>query len=207
MATLLVAACGAAPTSTPTPTSPLPTTTLPSSPVPTPVTAPSSSAGPTIAPTVAPTAVPTAVSTASSPPKATVAPASAAPANNSPLVYVFNASSQDVTIVDTATNTVVATRPLGAAVSWLSNTQRYWDGTNVWTFDYPNNQVQAIAIDPKAVKVVKTIETRTAGPGHSLMLTPDLKTAFVNAAGSDLINVIDLKGGAVVDQIATGHFP
>jgi hypothetical protein len=26
--------------------------------------------------------------------------------------------------------------------------QTYWDGARVWTYDFPNNQLQAIAIDP-----------------------------------------------------------
>lgn len=124
-----------------------------------------------------------------------------------PWVYVFNVGSQDVSIIDSATNQVTATRPLGAAVRWLSNEQRYWDGSHIWTYDFPGNKLRAIAIDPKQVKVVKTIETGTTGPGHSLMLTPDKQTALLNAAGSDLINVIDVAAGKVTDQIATGKFP
>jgi YVTN family beta-propeller protein len=124
-----------------------------------------------------------------------------------PWVYVFNVGSKDVSIIDSATNKVVATRPLGAAVRWLSNEQRYWDGTNIWTYDFPNNNLQTIAIDPKEVKVVRTIDTGTKGPGHSLMLTPDKKTALLNSAGSDVINVIDVAAGEVVDKIETGKFP
>jgi YVTN family beta-propeller protein len=163
---------------------------------------------PTAAP---PTANPTADSTptgaASSPTPAASSTAAAVVAPLTPLVYVFNVGSQDVTIVDPATNTVVATRPLGASIRWLSNEQRYWDGQSVWTYDYPNNQLTALAIDPKQIKVVRRIDTGTSGPAHSLMLTPDLSTALLNAAGSDLIDVIDLKSGQVTDKIATGKFP
>jgi YVTN family beta-propeller protein len=122
-------------------------------------------------------------------------------------VYVFNTGSQDVSVIDSATNKVVATRPLGAAVRWLSNEQTYWDGSRVWTYDFPNNQLHAIAIDPQEIKVVQTIETGTTGPGHSLMLTPDKQTAWLNAAGSNVLNVIDLKTGQVADKVATGQFP
>lgn len=124
-----------------------------------------------------------------------------------PWVFVFNVGSRDVTIIDSATNQVVATRPLGAAVRWLSNEQRYWDGRFIWSYDFPDNKLQAIAIDPKEVKVARTIDTGTKGPGHSLMLTPDRKTALLNAAGSNVINVIDLAAGQVTDQIETGKFP
>ncbi|MGH2460908.1 MAG: YncE family protein, partial [Chloroflexota bacterium] len=144
---------------------------------------------------------------ASPSPGATVAATAQATEAKAPWVYVFNVGSKDVSIVDSGTNKVVATRPLGAAVRWLSNEQTYWDGTNVWTYDFPGNKLQAIAIDPKAVKVVKTIETGTNGPGHSLMLGPDKKTAYLNAAGSDVINVIDVGAGQVTDKIATGKFP
>ena len=47
-------------------------------------------------------------------------------------VYVFNVGSRDVALIDAATQQVRETRPLGAAVRWLSNEQRYWDGQN-WT--------------------------------------------------------------------------
>lgn len=122
-------------------------------------------------------------------------------------MYVFNVGSKDVTIIDSATHKVVATRPLGAAVRWLSDEQRYWDGERVWTYDFPNNQLQALAIDLAQAKVVQTVDTQTTGPGHSLMLTPDKSLALLNAAGSDKINLIDPKAGKVVEQIDTGKFP
>ncbi len=159
-----------------------------------------------------PNGSPTPRAAPTSAPGATGSPAPASPAASStegkaPWVYVFNVGSKDVSIIDSATNKVVATRPLGAAVRWLSNAQRYWDGTSIWTYDFPGNKLQAIAIDPKEVKVTRTIETGTTGPGHSLMLTPDQKTAVLNAAGSNVINVIDLASGQVTDKIETGKFP
>jgi hypothetical protein len=39
------------------------------------------------------------------------------------------------------------------------------------------------------------------------MLTPDRSTALLNAAGSNVINVIDVKAGQVTDKIDTGKFP
>jgi YVTN family beta-propeller protein len=141
---------------------------------------------------------------------ATTSSASAAAASSTSgaqWVYVFNVGSQDVTILDAATNKVLATRPLGAAVRWLSDEQRYWDGQHVWTYDFPDNKLVAIAIDPKTVQVVERIDTGTLGPGHSLMLTPDFKSAYVNAAGSNVINVIDVASKAVRDKIAVNAFP
>jgi hypothetical protein len=125
-----------------------------------------------------------------------------------PLVgYVFNAKTQDVTLFDPATRDVLATKPLGAVVRWLSNEQRFWDGRHIWTYDFPEDQVRAIAVDPLSVTIARGLPTGGAGPAHSLMLTPDFKTAWVNVAGGDYLAVIDLASGEVRDQIATGKFP
>ena len=52
---------------------------------------------------------------------------SAVPASPAPgrlVGYVFNAKTRDVTLFDPATRRVLATKPLGAVVRWLSNEQR-----------------------------------------------------------------------------------
>ena len=122
-------------------------------------------------------------------------------------VYVFNVGSKDVTLIDAADRVVRETRPLGAAVRWLSNEQTYWDGARIWTYDFPNDQVQAIAIDPKQVAITKTIAGLGKGPGHSLVVLPDRKKAAVNVAGDNLIAFLDLEHGAVEATLPTGAFP
>jgi hypothetical protein len=122
-------------------------------------------------------------------------------------VFVFNIGSQDVTLIDPVSHQVVATKPLGASVRWLSNEQRYFDGRLIWTYDFPQNQLEAIGIDPRMVTVARRIPTGSLGPGQSLMLSHDTRTAYLNSAGSNLLNVIDLGQGKVVRQIQTGHFP
>src|SRR5262249_13705446 len=97
-------------------------------------------------------------------------------------VYVFNDGSRDVTLIGAADRRVRETRPLGASVRWLSNEQTYWDGRRIWTYDFPDNQVQAIAIDPKQVAITRTISGLGKGPGHSLVVLPDKKTAAINVA-------------------------
>jgi hypothetical protein len=122
-------------------------------------------------------------------------------------VYVFNVGSKDVTLIDAADRVVRETRPLGAAVRWLSNEQTYWDGARIWTYDFPNDQVQAIAIDPRQVAITKTIAGLGKGPGHSLVVLPDKKKAAVNVAGDNVIAFLDLERGAVDATLATGAFP
>ena len=192
MATLLLAACG---------TSPSVSSSASSSPALTSAAAATTAPASTSAASGAATSATLASSTSA------VSSSGAAASAVAPWVYVFNTGSKDVSIIDSATHKVLATRPLGAAVRWLSNEQRYWDGQHIWTYDFPGNKLVALAIDPKAMQVVKTVDTGTTGPGHSLMLTPDKQTAFLNAAGSNVINVIDVAKGAVTDKIDTGKFP
>jgi hypothetical protein len=122
-------------------------------------------------------------------------------------VYVFNVGSRDVTLIDVADRRVRETRPLGASVRWLSDEQTYWDGTRIWTYDLPNDQVQAIAIEPRQVAVTKTIGGLGKGPGHSLVVLPDKKKAAINVAGDNLIAFLDLEHGSVDSTLQTGAFP
>jgi YVTN family beta-propeller protein len=177
----LVAACApaAAPTATPAP------------------------AAPAAAPTTA--SKPGAPGATGAPKPAEAAKAAAVPAGET--VYVFNVGSKDVTLIEAATRKPVGTRPLGAQVRWLSNEQTYFDGQNVWTYDFPNNKLQALAIDPKAVEVTRTIADIGTGPGHSLVVLPDKKKAIVNVAGDNSIAFLDLPSGKVDNTAKTGAFP
>lgn len=131
----------------------------------------------------------------------------AAGAEDRETVYVFNVGSKDVTLIDVANRQVRETRPLGASVRWLSNEQTYWDGARIWTYDFPNDQVQAIAIEPRQVAVTKTIGGLGKGPGHSLVVLSDKKKAAVNVAGDNLIAFLDLEHGSVDATLQTGAFP
>jgi hypothetical protein len=185
-------------------------------------------APPTPAPTAAPVAKPTLAPTqAAAPP--TAAPAQPTPAAAQPTpaaaqptaaagaiarpvlatetVFVFNVGSRDVTLIDAAARQVVDTKPLGAQVRWLSNEQTYWDGSRVWTYDFPNNRLQAIAIDPQAVAVSSSIDDIGTGPGHSLVVLPGGRRAAVNVAGDNTIALLDLPSGQVESTIQTGAFP
>jgi DNA-binding beta-propeller fold protein YncE len=133
--------------------------------------------------------------------------ASATPVPDGLIGYAFNAKTQNVTLFDPITHQVLSTEPLGAVVRWLSNEQRFWDGRYVWTYDFPEDRVQAIGIDPETITVARTVPTDGTGPAHSLMLTPDHKTAWVNVAGDDALAVLDLASGEVIDSVTTGTFP
>ncbi|CAA9218931.1 MAG: hypothetical protein AVDCRST_MAG93-362 [uncultured Chloroflexia bacterium] len=120
---------------------------------------------------------------------------------------VFNTASQDVTLFDPASNEVTGSRPTDAVVRWLSNEQNYWDGESIWTYDFPDNEVRAIAIDPQTFEVTKQVPVDGAGPGHSFVLTPDSARGFVNSAGSDFLAVVDPTAGEMVERVEMGAFP
>ena len=120
---------------------------------------------------------------------------------------VFNTASQDATLFDPATNEVTGSRPTNAVVRWLSNEQHYFDGDSIWTYDFPGNELQAIAIDPETFEVLERVPVDGAGPGHSFVLSPDNGRGFVNSAGSDFVAVVDPKAGEVIERIGMGAFP
>ncbi len=124
------------------------------------------------------------------------------------LGYAFGATEPtSVTVFDASTLDVLASNPLPATVRWLSNEQQFWDGRFIWTYDFPDNNVEAIAIDPRSLTVARRIDAAGAGPAHSLMLADGGATAWVNLAGSNALAVIDLETGEVVDRVETGEFP
>ncbi len=120
---------------------------------------------------------------------------------------VFNTASEDVTLFDPATNQITDTRPTNAVVRWLSNEQHYWDGQSIWTYDFPDNELRAIAIDPETFEVVSEVPVDGSGPGHSFVLSPDNKRGFVNSAGSDFLAVVDPVAGEVIERVEMGAFP
>jgi hypothetical protein len=141
------------------------------------------------------------------PPAPAAQPNTTVPAANGLLGFAFNTGSRDVTVFDVATQQPLTTKPLNAAVRWLSNEQRFWDGRYIWTYDVWDEVVQAIAIDPRALNIARVISTGGRGPSHSLMLAPDRSKAWLNIAGDNHIAVLDLEAGAVTDRITTGAFP
>lgn len=123
------------------------------------------------------------------------------------LAYAFNAASRDVTIINTATNAGIVTKPLGAAVKWLSNEQDFFDGRLVWTYeDLADGSVDVIAVDLQEMRVVYRVKAGR-GPAHSVILTPDKRRAIINVAGDDKLVVVDTQTAAIAAQLPVGKFP
>jgi YVTN family beta-propeller protein len=155
-------------------------------------------------------------SSASAPASAKPAPSSAAASAISSVasalspprqtVAVFNVGSKDVTLIDAASNEVTDTKPLGASIRWLGEEQAYWDGKLIWTYDFPDNKLQVLAIDPSSWQVVKRIDAGN-GPGHSVILSQDRKTAYINVAGDNKVLGFDTSTSALVHAADVGTFP
>ena len=121
--------------------------------------------------------------------------------------FAFNAGGKSITFFNARTLDVIDTKPLDATVRWLSNEQEFWDGRLIWTYDFPDNIVEALAISPIGANIVARHSTGGAGPSHSLMLSHDHQQAWLNIAGDDRITVLSTTSGEVLSEIATGDFP
>lgn len=143
-----------------------------------------------------------------------LSPFSAGGQSGGPYLFVFNMGSDDVTIIDSATNEVLGTRPAGFKVKWLADHMQSFDGTLLWTYGLRIGKVgrdevlkvDVIAFDPVALRVVKRHEVGN-GPAHSVVLTPDRKQVLMNVAGDDAIVYVDSATGQVTHRVAVGKFP
>ncbi len=128
-------------------------------------------------------------------------------AARSNLLYAFNVGSKDVSVIDMESQAKVATKPLGAAVRYLSNEQDFYDGRLAWTYeDLDDGHVDMLAIDLRAMRVAKRIRLG-AGPGFSVILTHDRARALADVAGDNTIAVVDTKSFKIIQRISVGKFP
>jgi YVTN family beta-propeller protein len=132
-------------------------------------------------------------------------------------VYVTNAGSDSVSVISTATNTVVAIIPVGddfpAHFRWtfLDHWRRSDpvhvaitpDGTRAYVTNAGSNKVSVINTKAHAV-------TGTVSVGRNpldVALTPDGTKAYVANAGSNSVSVINTGTNALVATVAVGAHP
>jgi YVTN family beta-propeller protein len=141
-------------------------------------------------------------------------PLPAAGQSGVPTLFVFNMGSEDVTLIDPATNRVLGTRPVGFKVQWLADHMKSFDGTLLWTYGLRTEKagkdeilkVDIVAFDPAALKVIRRHEVGK-GPAHSVVLTPNRRSVMINVAGDDLIVYVDPATGQVTHRLSVGKFP
>ena len=118
--------------------------------------------------------------------------------------YVFNMGSGQVSIIDTDSHKVIKTVDAGLRIRWFSS--RFFDGKRIWAVDGDMQKAEVVVFDPRTLNTLQRIPFGK-GPALSVELTPDLRYALADAAGSDEVVVIDTASYDIVKRIPTGKFP
>src|SRR5713226_7130086 len=120
--------------------------------------------------------------------------------------YVINEFSNTVSVIDTATNTVVATITIGTAVPFgVAITP---DGTRAYVTHVGDNTVSVI--DTATTTVVATIPVGAVPVGlvpEGVAITPDGTRAYVTNALDNIVSVIDTATNTVVATISVAVAP
>jgi len=115
-------------------------------------------------------------------------------------VCMTNVLADRVSVIDTASNTVVASVPVGVTPSDVAVTP---DGTLVYVTNYNSNNVSVIATASNTV--VATVPVGTGPEG--VAVTPDGKHAYVTNFTSNNVSVIDTRTNMVGTPIPVGNSP
>jgi YVTN family beta-propeller protein len=111
-----------------------------------------------------------------------------------PKAYVGNFNDNTVSVVDTASGTVVATVPVAVGPHGMAATP---DGRTVYVSGDGSSTVSVI--DAIADKVARTIEVGKMP--HGLALTPDGRTLLVAVSGEDRVALVDTANQTVVATV------
>jgi YVTN family beta-propeller protein len=125
----------------------------------------------------------------------------ASPAEAAPFAYVANDGSGTVSVIDTATNTVVATVPVRNNPTGVAVTP---DGAHAYVANLLSNNVSVIATATN--KVVGTPIPVGTQP-IAVAVTPDGTHAYVANAVSNTVSVIATATNMVVATVAVGANP
>src|SRR5262245_58831357 len=113
------------------------------------------------------------------------------------VAYVTNFASNTVSVIDTSTNTVTATIPVGNGPNGVVASP---DGTRVYVSDFSGSAISVI--DTATNTVTATFPLPGTIPVF-LAITPDGKILYV-PTGNGSVLVIDAATGSVVTNIFTG---
>lgn len=117
-----------------------------------------------------------------------------------PYAYVPNYTGSSVTVLDTATNSVVDTIAVGSAPAGIAVNAA---GSRAYVVNRTSRTVSVIDTDTNSV--VATIPVGTSPLG--IALSPNGATAYVANVGSNSVTVIDTASNTVSGTIAVGQQP
>ena len=116
-------------------------------------------------------------------------------AGAAPKAYVGNFKDDSVSVLDTATGTVLATVPVAAGPDGILVSR---DGRSA--FVSGSSAAGVSVIDTASDKVVQTVDTGKGPQG--LALTPDGKVLLVAVNGEDRVAIVDIATRAIVGTVA-----
>ena len=114
--------------------------------------------------------------------------------------YVTNVGDNTVSVIDTASNAVVATISVGGFPDGVATTP---DGTHAYVTNAFDSNVSVI--DTATNKVVATIPVGSSPNG--VAITPDGTRAYVTNGADNAVSVIDTASNTVVGTIPVGQDP
>lgn len=115
-------------------------------------------------------------------------------------VWVANEEESSLSVIDAATNSVVATL---AGIEGPHNVQAAPDGLSAWAVS--GHDGTAVRVDARTYEVSGVVQVGAA-PAHIVVL-PDGSAAYVTNAGDDTVSVIDVAALEVVATIPAGPYP
>ncbi len=121
-------------------------------------------------------------------------------AGAAPFAYVANAGDNTVTVIDTATNTVTATVPVGSVPCGDAVTP---DGSSVYVTNSGSNTVSVI--DTTTNTVTATVPVGSSPIG--VAVTPDGTKVYVANSEDGTVSVIDTATNTVVGGFLVGSTP
>ncbi|MFI9388710.1 hypothetical protein [Kutzneria sp. NPDC052558] len=111
--------------------------------------------------------------------------------------YVTDSRQNQVFVIDTATNTITATVPVGASPRGVAVTP---DGSRVYVADHGGAAVSVI--DAATSTVTSTIPV--AGAPNFVAVSPDGRKAYVSNDGTNALDVIDTATNTVTTAVQLG---
>jgi len=143
----------------------------------------------------------------------------AAPTKKAPLLYVSNEQSNDITVIDTAADEVIATIPVGKRPRGLrispdrqtlfvavSGSPPAPPGVDASKLPPPDRSADGIAaIDLRKRKLLRVLESGT--DPEAFDLSPDGKRIYVSNEDAAQVSVLDVASGKVIGRVKVGGEP
>lgn len=111
-----------------------------------------------------------------------------------PFAYIPNSKSNTVSVIDTATNTITATVPVGNYPNGVAVSP---DGSKAYIANWKDSTVSVI--DTASFKV--TTFSVPSGP-EGIVISPDGKKAYVANRGVDKVSVVDTATNKIIDTVS-----